>query len=364
MKAKKLLTAALAGLMAFGAFAIDMPSSSAATRAELAAINVSKKGNFKYWEKNSPAKQQLINYVKDVTDPKSANFIPVEDRIAVFDADGTLICETAPYYFDWMMYLNSVIDNPKFQMPSDIRNQARRVRAAFQSRDANAESLIDSRLRSARAAAFDGMTLEEYKAFVADYMNTTYAEGLTNLKIGEAFYLPMVEVVSYLNANKFTCYIVSGCDREILRVLVDGVMDIKTNHIIGSDYSYRTKKLAGEPLDKFLFEPDDQILRGNKRLIRNLGTNKVLSIRREIGKQAVLAFGNSMGDASMFNDTVANNKYRSAAFVLMCDDLEREFGNVSAAEKIKAAAARYGWQTVSMRDDWATIYGDNVRKEQ
>ena len=359
MKAKKLLTAALAGLMAFGILTTE---TSAATRAELGAISVSKKGNFQYWEKNSPAKAALVDYVKDVTNPKSANFIPIEDRIAVFDVDGTLLCETAPYYFDWMMYLNRVIDDPKFQMPSDIRNQARKVRAAFQARDANAESLIDSRLRASRAAVFDGMTIEEYRAFVENYMNTTYTEGLTNLKVGEAFYLPMVEVVSYLNANKFTCYIVSGCDREIIRVLVDGIMDIKTNHIIGSDYSYRTKKLNGEPLDKYLFEPGDQILRGDKRLIRNLGTNKVLSIRREIGKQAVLAFGNSMGDASMFNDTVTGNKYRSAAFVLMCDDLEREFGNISAAEKIKNAAEKFGWTTVSMRDDWTTIYGEKTMR--
>ena len=97
MKAKKLLTAALAGLMAFGILTTE---TSAATRAELGAISVSKKGNFKYWEKNSAAKAALISYVKDVTNPKSANFIPIEDRIAVFDVDGTLICETAPYYLE------------------------------------------------------------------------------------------------------------------------------------------------------------------------------------------------------------------------------------------------------------------------
>ena len=86
----------MAGIFAIGNFSI----SDAMSRADISAIKVSKSGNFNYWEKNSPAKEKLLSYVKDVTDKKSKNFIPIEDRIAVFDMDGTFLCETAPYYFE------------------------------------------------------------------------------------------------------------------------------------------------------------------------------------------------------------------------------------------------------------------------
>ena len=347
--------------MAFGAFASDMPSSSAATRAELGAISVSKKGNFKYWEKNSAAKQQLISYVKDVTDKNSKNFIPVEDRIAVFDVDGTLICETAPYYLEWMFYINHDLNDPTHRATPTARKTAQDILDGIHAGHVTLE--LDEAERYGQAASFEGMSLDEYNKCVADYLNNTYLEGLTNLKAGESFYMPMVEVVSYLNANKFTCYIVSGSERDLLRVLVDGVMDIKPNHIIGTDHTYTTRDIGNARPDRYFMKPGDELERGGDLLELRLQTNKVFAIKREIGKKPVLAFGNSTGDAAMFTYTVDDNKYRSAAFMIMCDDTERELGNQSKANKCYALAKQYGWIQISMRDDWATIYGDNVRRE-
>ena len=90
---------------------IDVP-----TRAKLAQISVNADGgNFHYWNKNAPAFQKLTTYVKAVTDPASPDFIPAEDRIAVFDLDGTLICETTPSYFEWMLYLERVLNDPDYK---------------------------------------------------------------------------------------------------------------------------------------------------------------------------------------------------------------------------------------------------------
>ncbi|MBQ9478915.1 MAG: haloacid dehalogenase-like hydrolase, partial [Selenomonadaceae bacterium] len=203
MRAKKLLTAALAGMMTLGIMSVDMSSTQAATRAELGAISVSKKGNFKYWEKDSEAKAALVNYVKDVTNPRSKNFIPVEDRIAVFDLDGTLICETAPYYFEWMFYIHHDLNEPAHRATPAARKTAQEILDAIYAHKMTLE--LDEKERYGQAASFEGMTPEEYAAYVKNYMNTTYVEGLSNLKTGEGFYMPMVEVVSYLNANKFTC---------------------------------------------------------------------------------------------------------------------------------------------------------------
>ena len=98
MKNKKLCAALMAAAFGFGfGFAAEMPLTDAATRAEIAQISVNKKGtDFKYWNKEAASYQALVAYVKDITNPKSSNFIPVEDRIAVFDMDGTFLCETAP----------------------------------------------------------------------------------------------------------------------------------------------------------------------------------------------------------------------------------------------------------------------------
>ena len=358
LKAKKLLTAALAAMMALGAMTVD---SQAATRAELASISVGKSGKLQYWEKKSEAKAALINYVKDVTNKSSKNFIPVEDRIAVFDVDGTLMCETAPFYFDWMLPMYRVNNDPTYQATPAERRATAEWRAAIESHTVT--DAMDDVKAGMFPKMFQGMTPAEYKTYVKNYINTTYVEGLSNLKTGEAFYMPMVEVVSYLNANKFTVYIVSGCERETLRALVDGIMKIEPNHIIGSDHSWQTAKLGNNRPDQFVYEPSDELERGGSLRDVNVKTNKIYAIEREIGKKPVLAFGNSMGDSSMFNYTLQDNKYRSAAFVLLCDDLRRERGNLKTAEKIAQAAAKYGWTTVSMRDDWTTIYGDKVQRE-
>ncbi len=358
MKAKKLLAATIAAAMSLGIMTADIQSTQAATRAELGAISVSKKGKFKYWEADSEAKAALVDYVKDVTNPRSKNFIPIEDRIAVFDLDGTLICETAPYYFEWMFYIYRDLDDPTHHATPAARQTAQNILDGIHAHNVTLD--LDEAERYGQAAAFEGMTPDEYMNYVKRYMNSVYVDGLSNLKTGEGFYMPMVEVVSYLNANKFTVYIVSGSERDLLRVLVDGVMDIKPNHIIGTDHSFTTADIDGARPDRFFLKPDDQLIKGGDLRDLNLQTNKVYAIRREIGKQPVLAFGNSMGDGSMFNYTITKNKYRSAAFVVLADDTVRELGNEAKAEKMRRTAEQYNWIPISMRDDWTTIYGDGV----
>ena len=91
--------------------------------------------------------------------------------------------------------------------------------------------------------------------------------------------------------------------------------------------------------------------------------NKVVAIEREIGAHPVLAFGNSMSDASMLNHALQNGRRRALAFMLLCDDMSREYGNALRARKMQAACGKYGWIPVSMRDDWKTIYGPGVTRD-
>ena len=169
----------------------------------------------------------------------------------------------------------------------------------------------------------------------------------------------MVEVVSYLNANQFKLFVVSGTDRQTLRILVNGVMPFEMDNIIGTDvWNLASHQGEKDGLD-YLYTKDDEVIRG-EFVLKDIKMNKVSNIAREIGKQPVLAFGNSSGDSSMLNYTLMNNKYKSLSFALLCDDLEREFGDMAKADNMRASCEKYGWIPVSMRDDFKTIYGKNV----
>ncbi len=334
--------------------------SEAATRTELAAIQVERAGDFRYWMPGSPVKAKLVEYVEAVTDPKSRDFIPPADRVAVFDADGTLMCETAPSYFDALMYMERVLDDTSWQAPAELRAAAQETRSALlEHREAR---LGEEEGEACQLNAFAGMSLTDYRAYVTKFMQEP-EQGLSNLNRGEAFYLPMAEVISYLVHNGFKVYIVSACDRMALRVLADGVLPIEPERIIGSDVWIRASQQGEVSGVEYVYDKKDELVRG-KYLQEAIAMNKVSMIAREIGRQPVLAFGNSGGDAGMLNYTIQNNRYRSAAFVLLCDDMDREFGNLKKAQKMQARAEKNGWIPVSMKTEFKTIYGDKVRKVQ
>ena len=351
MFGKKFLAALTAGLIALGSFgAVD-----AMPRDQIAAIQVKKAKDFKYWTKDSVAKQKLIEYVTDVTNKKSKNFIPVADRIAVFDVDGTIACETAPFCFDFMMFVYRALDDPNYIASAQDRANGEAVKAAIY----NHKMTNDVRRKhcASNASVFAGMTTEEFAAYTRNYLNTP-VEGFDNLKVGEAFYLPMIEVISYLKANDFKIYLVSGADRDYMRTSAE---IFPVDGMIGTDYKHvATNQGEIDGMD-YTLKPDDKVVRG-EFVSKDINMNKVSNIAREIGKKPVLAFGNSTGDSSMINFSMRDNKYRTAAFFVICDDLEREFGNVDKANKCIALAEKNGWIKISMRDDFKTIYGDNVKR--
>ncbi len=352
---KKVLATVLAAMVTFGSFAAS--DTQAATREEISQIKISRSANFKYWEKNSAIKAELVNYIKDITNKRSQNFIPVEDRIAVFDMDGTFLCETAPYYLDHMLFLERALHDENYTANASDRAFAQDLENWLRDKS-SADNLGSSAPH--QSSVFAGMTFPEYADYVNNFIKTP-VQGLSNLRWGEAFYLPMVEVIKYLQANDFKVYVVTGSERELVRLLVCDLLDLPENQIIGTDIAV----LASDQGDKdgldYTFTADDYIVRG-QFVIKNLKMNKVSAIVREIGKQPVLAFGNSSGDAAMLNYTAHNNRHKSMSFMILCDDLNRELGNSYKAESAKQLAERSGWHTISMRDDWKTIYGENVQR--
>ncbi len=306
------------------------------------------------WNDTAPAKTALVSYVKTVTSKGSPDYIPVENRIAVFDLDGTLFLETDPTYFDWCLFEHRVLDDPSYKATEE------QLAAAKASRSGTFPKLSSNRERMV-SEAYKGLTIAEFDAFTRTFMEEPQP-GFIGLKRGDAFYKPMVEVVEYLVKNRFTVYVISGTDRLTVRPLADK-LHLPPSQVIGSDSTIVASGQGDKDGLDYTFSKGDTLLLGGKNLVKNLQMNKVSIIAREIGVQPVLAFGNAFSDASMVNYTIIGNKYKALGFMLLCDDTTREYGNPAKADKLLKACEPNGWIPVSMRDDWKTIYGDGVMKK-
>ena len=311
------------------------------------------------WTEASEVRASLIAYMAAVTDESGNDYIPVEDRVAVFDLDGTLMCETYPRCFEYMVFVDYVLNHPDDTSTDEVRAVAQEI---IDTRWQEKPSGISTRQAAAAAIAYKGMTPAELEAYVIGFMDSD-AEGFTGLKRGEAFYQPMVELVRFLEANEFTVYIVTATERNIVRALVKDTLGIPPARVIGTEYGY-TATGQGDVADgDYTFRPSDKVVFDGSYYGENAKMSKVDAIVREIGQQPVLAFGNSSGDVAMCEYTVAHNPYTSLSFIVLADDETREWGD---AERARAKIEDYhelGIGTISMRDDFAVIYGPDVEKD-
>ncbi|MBR0521654.1 MAG: DUF3089 domain-containing protein [Firmicutes bacterium] len=312
------------------------------------------------WTAGARARTELLDYVKAVTDLQSPDYIPEEDRIAVFDLDGTLFCETDPNYFDYTLLKYRVLEDPEYRdKASDFEKEvANKIREQNETGKSFPGLEVDH--GRAVASAFAGMTVEEFNAYIQEFKKQPMPsyEGMNR---GGGWYLPMLQVVDLLKKNGFTVYVVSGTDRLIVRgIACDSPLGLPNRQLIGSDETIVSSNQGEADGLNYVFADGDRLVLGGDFIIKNLKMNKVSVIMQEIGQQPVLSFGNSTGDSSMAEYVTYDNPYRSLAFMLCCDDTERENGNEAKAQKMKDLCEQFDWVPVSMRDDWTTIYGEGV----
>ena len=301
----------------------------------------------------------LKEYVEDVTNPASANFIPEEDRIATFDMDGTFVGELYPSYFEYNLLEYRALDDASYTAPKDVMEAGQEIRDFVRNGKA-LPSGFDMKHAYAAAKAYAGMTIAEFDAYVKAYAAKP-ANGFTGMTYGESFYRPMLEVFDYLKANGFTYYVVSGSDRFICRALVESI-GIPSNRVIGMDVRLKSRSQGTEAGVNYTMGREEDILRTDELIIKNLKTNKVLQITQEIGKTPVLSFGNSGGDAAMHNFALGNKQYKTAAFMLIADDDVRDHANREKALTLGEQWREAGYHVISMCDDFKTIYGEGVQK--
>ena len=313
-----------------------------------------------YWTEGSAAAEQINAYLASVTDETSPDYIPVEDRIAVFDLDGTLMCETYPFCFEYMVFADYALNSGSKTITEDIKAVAQEIMDAAGKEKPEGMS---TRQAAAGAKAYKGMTMQEL-ADMVDSFKGSEAWGFTGMTRGEAFYRPMVELFEKLQANDFTLYVVTATERNIVREVIDGVLAIPPAQVIGTEYGYTATGQGDEKDADYTFQPGDRVVFDGSYEGENAKMTKVDAIVREIGQQPVLAFGNSSGDLAMEIYTISDNPYKSAAYMVVADDSEREYGDPEGAKEKKASYEKQGIGIISMKDDFKTIYGDGVSKSK
>ncbi len=316
--------------------------------------------NIPYWAKDSIAMKSIVSYVASVTDEKSSDYIPASQRIVVFDMDGTLYGELFPSYFDDCLLIHRLLHDDNYKAPEEYREYAE----AFESALLSNEPEPDSPKSGAQIAAesFQGLSVEEYQAYIKEFMSEP-AIGFEGMSYGEGFFQPMIALVKYLYDNDFTIFISSGSERTIVRELINDTLGewIPPYNIIGSSFTLKATSQGDTDGRKYNFSKDDEVLLEGNLEFKNQKTNKVFTIVEEIGVYPLLVFGNSSSDLAMAQYAL---QHGGKAYMLLCDDTERDYGDISVANEFADACKEMGIETISMRDEFETIYGSNVKKTQ
>ena len=304
-----------------------------------------------YWSADSAPAQALRDYVAKVTNPADkANFIPEKDRIAVFDMDGTLACETFYTYYDTMMFIEYCLYDHPERVSDELKELAASIEPGY---------LADENLARNFAKAYAGMTVEEFYRYVEDFGKKETAS-FENMRYIDNFYLPMVELVEFLYDNGFQIYVISGTERTTTRAIVANspIRDfVAPNHVIGTDFEVKQPGYEDESSNmNFKYENGDELVLTGGFIQKNLNANKSIYIQREIGQRPVLAFGNSGSDTSMMNYAIdSRNPYPAMAFMIVADDDVREWGKQDWETKSADYIAK-GYVPISMKNDFAQIY--------
>lgn len=291
------------------------------------------------------AKQAIIDYVEDVTNPASANFIPVADRIATFDNDGNLWSEQ-PAYFQLFFAMDRVkalaSEHPEWKNEQPFKS-------VLENDMKTLSSFGEHGLLELVMASHAGVSTEEFEQIVTDWLATSRHPRFDR-PYNEMIYQPMLELLEYLRANDFKTFIVSGGGIEFMRPWVDKAYGIPSDQVVGSSIATEFDYNNGNPIIKRL--PKIDFIDDKE--------GKPLGINKFIGKKPVFASGNSDGDLQMLQWTDSNT-YKSFQLYLHHTDAEREWAydkdsSIGRLDKGLEEASSKGWTVIDMKNDWKVIY--------
>ena len=295
-------------------------------------------------------RRAIVDFVERVTDEASDDYVPVAERVAVFDNDGTLWCEKPmPIELGFILARFSEMaqadESLKSRQPwkaaheRDYQWLGDVITKHYHGDDTDVKTLMGGILQ-----AFAGQSVEDYAA-AAD----TFLRAGRHPTLGRGFcecgYAPMVELLGYLEANGFTSYIASGGDRDFMRPVTAEIYGIPAERVIGSSnaLAYLDDEHGGTV--SYQATPD----------VFDDGPVKPVRIWSRIGRRPILAAGNSNGDIPMLAYTGGKNR-AALRMLLLHDDDEREFAYTAGAETSLETAAQRDWTVVSIKNDWASVF--------
>jgi len=296
------------------------------------------------------AKTAILEFVESVT-RLEASFVPRAERIATFDADGTLWCEKPfPVEADFILRRLAEMAEAdsklrdgqpwKAAYEHDKEWLGKVITEHYAGDDTKAQTLLGG-----IAAAFGGIGVEDFEAQSDSFLRSTQHPTLGRGYI-ETAYAPMVELLGYLEANGFSNHIVSGSDAGFMRPITEELFGIPPERVIGSASAlgYASDDTGGSVTRKAAVGFLDD------------GPQKPIHIWSGVGRRPLCAGGNSNGDIPMLDFTRHADKPCLRLLVLH-DDAEREFAYTSGAEEALERAGTRGWTVVSMKNDFATVFG-------
>lgn len=297
-----------------------------------------------HWHESN-SNTQIVDFVTRVTDPASPDFVPVSDRVAVFDNDGTLWSEQ-PIYGQ----LAFLIDQIKAQAPDHPEWQTTQpFKAVLEGDLATLKHGGKESLLTLLAATHSGMTSEAFRETVLAWLATA-KHPTTGLPYTAMVYQPMLSLLDYLRANGFKTYIVSGGGVEFVRAWAQDVYGIPPEQVIGTSLASEFVMRDGVP----------EVIRLPQVSFIDDRAGKPIAIDHHIGKRPVMAFGNSDGDLEMLQWSTAGSGPRFGLIVHHTDAVrEVAYDRQSSIGKLDQAldlAKNKGWTVVDMKNDWATVF--------
>lgn len=287
-----------------------------------------------------PVKEKILAFVRDVGRPESPDYVPVEQRIAVFDNDGTLWAEKpvpfqSAFSFERIHALAEIDTELAEQQP---------YKSVIDGDPTALQALHPAELEQTLMISYAGTTIESFDEAVRTWLEKArhprYQRPYTDL-----VYQPMLELLDFLRANDFRIFIVSGSGTDFMRSFSEALYGIPVERVIGSSLVYELEKTAG----------GQRIIKTDKLNSYNVGEEKVLNIALHIGRRPIIAFGNSNGDTAMLEYT---DKGKGAGLCLLLhhDDETREYRYTQGAEEALQSAREHGWQIVRIAKDFKYIF--------
>lgn len=295
--------------------------------------------------KHSAAKSAVVNFVQRLTKEGAPDFVPVAERVAVFDNDGTLWSEQ-PIYFQAFF----IFDRIRALAPNHPEWKDQEPFASVLRGDVKAALAAGERaLLEMAMATHAGMSTEEFETMVAAWVRTA-KHPTTGRLYTEMVYQPMLELLAYLRAHGFKTFIVSGGGIEFMRVFSERVYGVPPEQVIGSSIQTKYEVRDGKPV----------IVRLPKLHFLDDKAGKPAAIQHHIGRRPVLAVGNSDGDFEMLEWTTSGPGARMG-LLIHHDDAVREWAydrdsHVGRLDRALAEAPKRGWSLVSMKQDWVQVY--------